>query len=72
MNEEQLLGIGSRPIYVNKYIRYTIKHGCDHEIFDVVSGIIVRMDTRLEDFTVKLSIDALRMENGRQKFPQFV
>jgi len=39
--------------------------------FLFISGIIVRMDTLLEDFMVKLSIDALRMENGRQKYPLF-
>ena len=36
-----------------------------------ISGIIVRMDTQLEGFMVKLSIDALRTENGRQKYPLF-
>ena len=36
--------------------------------FMFISGITVRMDTRLEDFMVKLSIDALQTENGRQKY----
>ena len=39
--------------------------------FMFISGIIVRMDTRLEGFMVKLSIDVLRTENGHQKYPLF-